>query len=69
MTAVVADRPLTPDPPRVPGVPPQLPPRPAHAYCPTCMGVLPGWLAGCTKPACRRADHNYDAAIDARCGQ
>ncbi|MEU8334860.1 hypothetical protein [Micromonospora tulbaghiae] len=36
------------------------------AYCPTCLGVLPGWLAGCTKPACRRADLDYDAAIDAR---
>ncbi|MEU7170375.1 hypothetical protein ABZ949_02640 [Micromonospora tulbaghiae] len=34
------------------------------AYCPTCLGVLPGWLAGCTKPACRRADHNYDTRID-----
>ena len=31
------------------------------AYCPTCLGWLPGWLAGCTKPACRRAELDYDA--------
>ncbi|WP_328344901.1 hypothetical protein [Micromonospora sp. NBC_00421] len=34
--------------------------------CPTCGGRAGSLLAGCGKPACRRADLDYDAALDAR---
>ncbi len=64
MTAPATFPTPTPDDPMPAPTGPFPGPFTAGAYCPHCMGVLPGWLAGCTKPACRRADHNYDARID-----
>lgn len=37
------------------------------AVCPTCGRVVPGLLAGCDQVACRAADHDFDADLDARC--
>lgn len=37
------------------------------AVCPTCLRAVPGLLAGCDLAGCRTADHDYDAAMDARC--
>ena len=36
--------------------------------CPTCGRAVPGLLAGCDRQGCRAADHDYDAQIEARCG-
>ncbi|MEV5211398.1 hypothetical protein AB0K35_28380 [Micromonospora sp. NPDC053740] len=61
MTAAVI---ATPRPKPQPGdsFPPPWPGAPRQqATCPTCKAPVPGLLAGCTKPACRTNDLDYDA--------
>lgn len=59
------DPPLEKDPPRHPGNPEPIPPRPCHnqqATCPTCCGPVGSLLAACfATPECLTNDLNYDA--------
>ncbi|MFF0821183.1 hypothetical protein ACFYUR_12430 [Micromonospora haikouensis] len=64
MTAPVAlDLPPLPPFGDPPGMPPGLGPT-WQPTCPTCMGPVGSLLAGCNRPLCRRADLDYDAALE-----